>query len=119
MARSASAAIADRLNEIDSVTALVARRALAQFEVDRTLRYAVERSIEILSEASRRLGPDKTDAHPEIQWRAIAAIGNILRHEDHATSAQIVWTVVRDDLPRPRVALDESQRRLTTGSTEI
>ena len=37
--------------------------------------YAVIRSLEIISEASRRLPADLKARHPDIQWREMAAAG--------------------------------------------
>ncbi len=43
----------------------------------------------------------------DIDWRAVGAIGNVLRHEYHSTSAKIVWDVVMEDLPNLRRAVEE------------
>jgi len=43
--------------------------------------YAVTRCLEIISEASRRLPDELKTRHPLIQWRNMAAAGNIYRHE--------------------------------------
>jgi uncharacterized protein with HEPN domain len=43
---------------------------------------------------------------PEIDWRAIAGIGNMLRHEYHATSSKIVWDVVSGDLAQLKAAVE-------------
>lgn len=44
------------------------------------LRDAIERNIERISEASRRLPDDLKAGYPSIPWRDIAGIGNVLRH---------------------------------------
>ena len=62
------------------------------------LRQAIERNIEIISEASRRLPAAMKARHPEVPWRDIAAIGNILRHEYPAVNRDIVWRIVTQDI---------------------
>jgi uncharacterized protein with HEPN domain len=42
--------------------------------------YAVIRSLEIISEASRRLSDELKARHPGIPWREMAAAGNFYRH---------------------------------------
>ena len=37
--------------------------------------------------------------HPEIPWPKVAGIGNVLRHNYEDIAAEVVWTLVRDDLP--------------------
>lgn len=115
MARSAAHSIVDMIDEIDWATALLASRTYEVFEGERAAGRAVERAIEIISEASRRLPESLTASHPDIPWRAVAPIGDILRHEYHTTSAKIVWDVVQNDLPTLRTALDDMRGRLATG----
>jgi uncharacterized protein with HEPN domain len=52
-----------------------------QFAADRRVRLLVERNVEIISEASRRLPDDARAAEPDVPWHDIAGIGNILRHD--------------------------------------
>jgi uncharacterized protein with HEPN domain len=78
---------------------------------------AVERGLEIISEASRHLPVDLKALAPEIPWRQIAAIGNLLRHEYQRADAMATWNIVREHLPRLAVATDrlivETKRRET------
>jgi uncharacterized protein with HEPN domain len=49
------------------------------------------RIVEIISEASRKLTNGMKDRHPEIPWRKVAGIGNILRHDYEDVSANALW----------------------------
>jgi uncharacterized protein with HEPN domain len=42
--------------------------------------YAIIRSLEVISEASRRLSDELKARHPDIPWRDMAAAGNFYRH---------------------------------------
>ncbi|MGO9546091.1 MAG: DUF86 domain-containing protein [Rhodomicrobium sp.] len=59
----------------------------------------VERGIEIISEASRRLPDDLKKRHAGIPRSKVAGIGNVLRHNYEHVSAAILWTLVRTELP--------------------
>ncbi|MBV9785880.1 MAG: DUF86 domain-containing protein [Acidisphaera sp.] len=72
---------------------------LDAFEADIRKRWLVERGLEIISEASRRLPDDLKARHPEIPWPKVAGIGNVLRHEYEHVAAPILWKLVHDDLP--------------------
>ena len=65
--------LSDIIDNIDAVTAFVAELDLQAFRADRKTVYAVVRTLEIVSEASRRLPKDLLRNHPEIDWVAIAA----------------------------------------------
>jgi uncharacterized protein with HEPN domain len=60
----------------------------------------VERELEIISEASRSLSDADKARFPEIPWRRIADIGNVLRHNYDDVAPALVWGVVSDGLAR-------------------
>jgi uncharacterized protein with HEPN domain len=51
---------------------------------------AVVRGLEIISEASRRLPDDLKAGHPGIDWVAIAAAGNVYRHEYEGVDVDLI-----------------------------
>jgi uncharacterized protein with HEPN domain len=69
------------------------------------VRQAVERNLEIVSEASRHL-PDEVNARQaEVPWRAVAAIRNVLRHTYDEVIDERVWQIVTDELPGLKAAV--------------
>lgn len=55
---------------------------------------AVERQLEILGEAARRLSDEFRQAHPEVDWRRIIGLRNILIHRYDEIRQQTIWTTV-------------------------
>jgi uncharacterized protein with HEPN domain len=104
MSRNIAVVLAE--NAISGIENSVARKTLADFEREWLLKHGVQRGIEIISEAARHLPPNLRDRHPEIPWKQVIAMGSILRHEYHRNADPIVWTVVTDDLPKLRAAVD-------------
>jgi uncharacterized protein with HEPN domain len=55
---------------------------------DRVRMLALERSMELIGEAARRVSAGYCESHPQIPWREIIGLRNILAHEygriDHA-----------------------------------
>ena len=75
------------------------------------LRRAVERSLEIISEASRHIPTDLQAAHPEIPWRSVADIGNVLRHGYDQIADHRIWAVVEQELEKAvRAMLEDASR---------
>jgi uncharacterized protein with HEPN domain len=62
-------------------------------------RLAIERCLEIISEASRHLPDSVRSRYPAIEWRKVAGIGNILRHDYQRVSMSILWDVIVNHLP--------------------
>jgi uncharacterized protein with HEPN domain len=78
------------------------------FEADTRKRWVVERGLEIISEASRHLSPAMKARHPNIPWKKVAGIGNVLRHEYERIAHDVLWQVVRHDLAElERVCAEE------------
>jgi uncharacterized protein with HEPN domain len=93
----------------------VAGKSLDDYQTDWLLRHALQRAIEIISEASRALPDDIKALRPEVPWPQVKAIGNVLRHEYHGLSEQILWGVIADEIPRPRIAIDDLSARFANG----
>jgi uncharacterized protein with HEPN domain len=68
------------------------------FKQDWEQQRIVQRGIDIISEASRRLPGLMKDRYHGIPWRKIAAVGNVLRHEYRQVSPPLLWEVVQDHL---------------------
>jgi uncharacterized protein with HEPN domain len=82
-----------------AVQSFVQGRTLEDYLNDRMLRSAVERNIELIGEAARRVSDGFRQAHPEIPWRAIIGQRNILAHEYGEVRPERVWSVAVQDLP--------------------
>jgi len=70
-----------------------------QFDKNELVRDAVERRVEIISEASRRIPADLKAQHREIPWPKIAGVGNVLRHDYDEIYSPLIWEIVEDHLP--------------------
>jgi uncharacterized protein with HEPN domain len=73
--------------------------ALADYESNDLLRSAVERQIEIIGEAARRVSPALREKHPHIAWRPIIAQRHILAHEYGDIEARLIWRVATVHVP--------------------
>ena len=91
--------LTDIIEAIELIRSEMAGVMLQAFEPDTRKHWLVERGIEIISEASRHLPDEFKARHPDIPWPKVAGIGNILRHDYESVAYDVLWHVVRDDLP--------------------
>jgi uncharacterized protein with HEPN domain len=68
------------------------------FLKDRKTRNAVERNLEIIGEAARRVSEETRQSLSDIPWRSVIGMRNVLAHEYGEIRYEILWTVVRDKL---------------------
>jgi uncharacterized protein with HEPN domain len=88
----------DIAENIDAIKTFTAGMGFPEFTVDRKTIYAVTRALEIISEATRRLPDDVKQRWPLIDWVAIAAAGNVYRHEYEVVDEAQLWQTIQHDL---------------------
>jgi uncharacterized protein with HEPN domain len=88
----------DILDNIQAIRRFMSGMDFEAFIEDQKTIYAVTRALEIISEASRRLPDEVKAAHAHIDWRAVAAAGNVYRHEYEAVVGAEVWHTATVDL---------------------
>ena len=57
------------------------------------------RELEIIGEAARHIPPDVEAIHPQIPWRLMRDMRNVIAHEYFGVDWQIVWETAVNDLP--------------------
>ncbi len=55
--------------------------------------------MEIIGEACKKLDQKFTSDHPEIEWRKMAAMRNIIIHNYTGVDYSIVWEIIKSDIP--------------------
>ena len=66
---------------------------------------AVLRNLELIGEAATHIPEEIREAHPVIPWRRVIATRNRLIHAYLGIDDDIVWSILRDDIPGLLTAL--------------
>lgn len=66
---------------------------------DRKTRNSVARELEIIGEAARHIPPDIQTIYPQIPWKLMRDMRNVIAHEYFGVDWQIVWETANHDLP--------------------
>ncbi|MBF8284725.1 MAG: hypothetical protein HW378_3640 [Anaerolineales bacterium] len=61
---------------------------------------AVVRQIEIIGEATKRLSEEFRNSHPEIPWRSMTGMRDVVIHGYDHVDLDEVWRVAEADIPR-------------------
>jgi uncharacterized protein with HEPN domain len=94
-----SAYLWDMREAAAAVLRFVGDRAFEDYLVDEILQAAVERKIEIIGEAARKISDQFKRSHPEFPWQRIIGQRHVLAHEYGDIDHKIVWKVVKAHIP--------------------
>ena len=86
-------------DEIEGVAMIVCGLSFAHYQGSYMHRRAVERAVQIVSEAAKALPQDFLAKYPNAPWSAIIGIGNILRHEYQRLDDKQLWEIATVHLP--------------------
>jgi uncharacterized protein with HEPN domain len=82
--------------------------SLAEYRSNRTIKLVVERLFQIVTEAARRLGQAAELYCPEIPWRDIRDLGNVIRHAYDDINDEILWNAAVNRLPELKAAVSRA-----------
>jgi uncharacterized protein with HEPN domain len=89
----------DILEAIERIEAQAAR-GRSTFAGEELAQAAVIRWIEIIGEAARGVTAELREAYPEVPWRRMVAMRNVLIHGYFDIDVGLVWSVAENDLPK-------------------
>lgn len=82
-----------------------------QFIANKMMVDAVVRELEIIGEATSKLSKDFRKGNPEIPFRDIIDMRNVLIHDYAGVNTMIVWETCKIDLPPLKKAVKKSLGR--------
>ena len=89
----------DMLDAARTIMRFVSDVTINQYMEDRKLQLAVERAVEIIGEAARRVTDTFKNAHPEIPWKGIIGQRHVLAHEYGEIKQERMWAVASGHIP--------------------
>lgn len=81
MTRDAAACLSDMLEYARDAQTFVGTMSLEEFTADRKTQFAVLRALEVIGEAAKRVPQDVQEKYPDIPWRQIIGMRNIVAHD--------------------------------------
>ena len=73
---------------------------------DRIAYRALKNALSELGEAVKALPRELTDRHPDIDWRGFAGLRDVVAHGYFGLRQDLLWPIVRDEVPRLLEAIE-------------
>lgn len=108
MPRDYKVGLEDILEATRKIRSYILGFTLHTFKQDSKTFDAVVRNLEIIGEAAKSLPDSVRSKYPEIDWKRIGGLRDILIHEYFGVDAEIIWDIVENKLS----AIDEVVRNI-------
>lgn len=89
----------DILEALEKIVQYVDGVSEREFEMNTEKQDAVIRRIEVLGEAVKNIPFEFRDKHPDIPWRSIAGMRDVVIHQYFGVTISLVWKVATSDVP--------------------
>jgi uncharacterized protein with HEPN domain len=110
--RKPSVIIKDILNCIEHIQLYVGNLTFDEFSTNFIVIEACLYNIQVIGEAVSKIPDDIKETEKQIPWQLIKGMRNRLIHEYFGTDLQLVWNVIKNELPSFRFELERINNSL-------
>jgi uncharacterized protein with HEPN domain len=97
------------LNSSEKILSLIKDSNIDEFINNWVVLDAIVRNLEIIGEAIKNIPSSIKEKYPDIEWKKIAGLRDILTHEYFGINYNILWDIVKNKIPK---LTDEVQKIL-------
>jgi len=99
--------LADTKEAVLRINAYTQDLSYEQFLEDKKTQDAVVRNLEIIGEAAKNISEELKKKYPQIRWKDLAGVRDKLIHHYFGVNFDIVWNIVKQELPELLSQLEE------------
>jgi uncharacterized protein with HEPN domain len=108
------------LESIELIENYTANKTISDFIESVQLQDSIIRRIEIIGEAVKNLPAEVKSNYPDVPWKKIAGMRDVLIHEYFGIDLELTWQVVQKDIPdlkRENLKIKQDLKNKSTSSS--
>ncbi len=98
MTRELDLVFEDILESISKIREYTQAISLDEFRASSQVRDAVERRLEIIGEAAKKIPKNIRVRHPDVPWKKVTGMRDVLVHAYFSIRVERIWNTARQDL---------------------
>ena len=95
----------DMLQSMEKIEVYLNKLNFSEFKKNSMVVDAVIRNFEIIGEASKNIPKNIQEKYPEIPWRKMYGLRNLISHEYFGIDYEMIWEIAKKNLPKNRIDL--------------
>jgi len=104
--------IEDIIENIDLIETSTNNITKEKFESDKNIIDATVRRLEIIGEAVKNIPDYFRNQYPDIPWRDIAGMRDVIIHGYFKVDLETIWKVIDEDLPELKEKISKIKERM-------
>jgi uncharacterized protein with HEPN domain len=101
----------DMNNSINLIEEYIGDNDYKSFKMNRMAVDAVIRNFEIIGEAAKNIPLEIQIKYPEIPWKKMYNLRNLISHEYFGIDYEMIWEIVKKNLPQNKIDLQKIIRK--------
>lgn len=97
----------DMLQSMERIEEYLGDLDFRKFKMNYLVVDAIIRNFEIIGEASKNIPSGIQEKYPEIPWRKMYGLRNLITHEYFGIDYEMIWEIAKHNLPQNRTDLSE------------
>lgn len=95
----------DMLQSMDRIEEYLGELDFRKFKLNYMAVDAIIRNFEIIGEASKNIPKKIQKKYPEVPWRKMYGLRNLIAHEYFGIDYEMIWEIAKNNLPQNRIDL--------------
>jgi uncharacterized protein with HEPN domain len=97
----------DMLQSMERIEEYLGNYDFQKFKMNYLIVDAIIRNFEIIGEASKNIPNNIQEKYPEIPWKKMYGLRNLIAHEYFGIDYEMIWEIAKNNLPQNRTDLSK------------